>query len=223
MVLYSINIQYPLILKEYLFVDGSPDFSIVSKAWWDAIDLIEKSANDKIYACDMALELRVMGGSDVTMAPQYGNKHGTLSIEPVSTRMVHKEVWEDFKEELAKVWMSYKDFDGTPLNCRVHWAKESPRSINVDGQKEDSISYWQNTYKEQMKEFFDVLHGLTDGVEISDLNRLFSNNYLDQIFRPQWERFDVVLPKQENLVGKGDNAPETIRNSQDTSSCCIIV
>ena len=98
--------------------DGSPDFSIVSKAWWDAIDLIEKSAEAKIYACDMALELRIMGGSDVTMAPQFGNKHGTLSIEPVSTRMVHEEVWEDFKEELAEVWMSYKDFDGTPLNTR---------------------------------------------------------------------------------------------------------
>ena len=81
-----------------------------------------------------------MGGSEITMAAQYGNKHGTLSIEPVSTRyinendpkslkiiillsylisrMVHQEVWEDFKEELAKVWTSYKDFDGTPLNTR---------------------------------------------------------------------------------------------------------
>ena len=81
-----------------------------------------------------------MGGSGITMAAQYGNKHGTLSIEPVSTRyinendpnslkiiillsflisrMVHQEVWEDFKEELAKVWTSYKDFDGTPLNTR---------------------------------------------------------------------------------------------------------
>ena len=59
------------------------------------------------------------------MAPQYGNKHGTLAIEPVSTRIVHKGVWEDFKEELAKVWMSYTDFDGTPLKSRVHWAKVS--------------------------------------------------------------------------------------------------
>ena len=44
-------------------------------------------------------------------------------IEPVSTRIVHKEVWEDFKVELAKIWMSYKDFDGTLLKSRVHWAK----------------------------------------------------------------------------------------------------
>ena len=75
-----------------------------------------------------------MGGSEVTMAAQYGNKHGTLSIEPVSTRMVHKEVWEDFKEELAMVWMSYTDFDGTPLNTRLvtpDWnSGRAPKSSN---------------------------------------------------------------------------------------------
>ena len=82
----------------------------------------------------MTLELRIMGGSDVTMAPQYGNKHGTLSIEPVSTRMVHEEVWEDFKEELAMVWMSYKDFDGTPLNtryCGSPLTKQGPKKTDV--------------------------------------------------------------------------------------------
>ena len=92
----------------------------------------QKSAEKDVFAVDMALELRIMGGSDVLMAPQYGNKHGTLSIEPVSTRIVHKEIWEDFKEELAKVWMSYKDFDGSLLLSRVHWAKESPRSVTID-------------------------------------------------------------------------------------------
>ena len=94
------------------FSDGGPDFSIVSKAWWDAIDLIQQSGNDKIFACDMALELRIMGGSDVTMAPQYGNKHGTLCIEPVSTRMVHKDVWEDFKDELGNIG------EATTVKCR---------------------------------------------------------------------------------------------------------
>ena len=113
-------------------LDGSPDWSIVSRAWWDAVELIEKSEEAGVFAVDMALELRVMGGSQVLMAPQYGNKHGTLAIEPVSTRIVHKEIWEDFKEELAKVWMSYKEFDGSPLLSRVHWAKESPRSVTID-------------------------------------------------------------------------------------------
>ena len=115
------------------------------------MDLIEKSEEAGVFAVDMALELRVMGGSQVRhfltfltfltstltissqvlMAPQYGNKHGTLAIEPVSTRIVHKEVWEDFKVELAKKWMNYRDHDGTLIKSRVHWAKVDGRSIFV--------------------------------------------------------------------------------------------
>ena len=161
--------------------DGSPDWSIVSRAWWDAVDLIERSEKRGVFACDMALELRVMGGSDVLMAPQFGNKHGTLSIEPVSTRIVHKEVWEDFKDELAKVWMSYKEFDGSPLLSRVHWAKESPRSVTVEQVvplfhliypllhvqvKYDTVEYWHKIYAENMKQFFAIFDSLTEGVTI---------------------------------------------------------
>ena len=160
--------------------DGSPDWSIVSRAWWDAVDLIERSEKQGVFACDMALELRVMGGSDVLMAPQFGNKHGTLSIEPVSTRIVHKEVWEDFKDELAKVWMSYKEFDGSPLLSRVHWAKESPRSVTVEQVvplfhlihlphvqvKYDTVEYWHKIYAENMKQFFAIFDSLTEGVTI---------------------------------------------------------
>ena len=65
------------------------------------------------------------------MAPQYGNKHGTLAIEPVSTRIVHKEVCEDFKVSLAKIWMSYTDHDGSLLKSRVHWAKVNKEWIIV--------------------------------------------------------------------------------------------
>ena len=181
----------------------------------------------------MALELRIMGGSDVTMAAQYGNKHGTLSIEPVSTRMVHQEVWEDFKEELAKVWMSYRDYDGSLLNTRVHWAKENPRSIQVNGTKEDPIKFWQQIYQDRMQEFFDVLNELTNGVTIEDLNRLFSNRYLDEVFKPQWERFGVTLKNvkpDQSPMKNGTNEHNRIDNTanvevkgQDGSKCCAII
>ena len=48
--------------------DGEADWSIVSKAWWDAVDLIEKSEERGVFACDMTLELRVMGGSEVSLS-----------------------------------------------------------------------------------------------------------------------------------------------------------
>ena len=37
----------------------------MSQAWWDAVDLIEKWSSDGIFAVDLALELRIMGGSEV--------------------------------------------------------------------------------------------------------------------------------------------------------------
>ena len=43
------------------YLDGDPDWNIVSRAWWDAVDLIERSAADGVFAVDMTLELRVMG------------------------------------------------------------------------------------------------------------------------------------------------------------------
>ena len=37
----------------------------MSRAWWDGVDLIEKSEEAGVFAVDMALELRIMGGSQV--------------------------------------------------------------------------------------------------------------------------------------------------------------
>ena len=119
----------------------------MSRAWWDAVDLIEKSEEAGVFAVDMALELRVMGGSQVLMAPQFGNKHGTLAIEPVSTRIVHKEVWEDFKVELAKVWMKYRDHDGSLLKSRVHWAKVCPNSRLVSRNSVSCEGVSQNCHR----------------------------------------------------------------------------
>ena len=75
----------------------------------------------------MTRDLQVMGGSDVTMAPQFGNKHRTVAIEPISIGMVHVDVWKDFKDEVSKVWMTHTDNDSTPSNCRLHWAKLEPQ------------------------------------------------------------------------------------------------
>ena len=209
-----------------------PDWSIVSRAWWDAVDLIQKSEERGVFAVDMTLELRIMGGSEVVMAPQHGNKHGTLAIEPVSTRIVHRGVWEDFKQELAKTWMNYKDWDGTPLKSRVHWAKESPRSVHIDGEEIDTVEYWQRLYQPNMDELFRQLAGLREGVSVADLQSVFSNHYLDQLFRPHWLQAGVELERRQEpgLVvdrargppGNQSKASETAEESETSSACCSL-
>ena len=49
--------------------EGDPDWDLVRQAWWDAIDIIQASAKKGNYGCDMTLEMRVMGNSDITLAP----------------------------------------------------------------------------------------------------------------------------------------------------------
>jgi hypothetical protein len=60
-----------------------PDLTNVRRAWWDIINLVydtSDKADDPSSPMRLALELRIMGGSDVILAPQYGNL-GTASIE----------------------------------------------------------------------------------------------------------------------------------------------
>ena len=71
----------------------------------------------------MPLEMRIMGGSDVVMAPQRGNDLGTCSIE-VLTLEYNADIWAPFAQDVLNKWMELREFEGRKLNIRPHWAKE---------------------------------------------------------------------------------------------------
>jgi hypothetical protein len=71
----------------------------------------------------MPLEMRIMGDSNVIMAPQRGNKLGTCAIE-VLTLQSCKDIWPAFAQDVLKEWMDLRHFGGHELNIRPHWAKE---------------------------------------------------------------------------------------------------
>ena len=156
-----------------------PDFAVVRRAWWDAILTCYKH-ND---TCPqrMPLEMRIMGGSDVILAPQRGNTLGTCSIE-VLTLMSAKDIWLPHAQEFLDKWMSYTDADGQRLRTRPHWAKQWVPNT-VDGEP------WLHRlkgvdYKEEIEEFKNVLSsiGKEHGWKLVDLKRMFSNDLLDELF-----------------------------------------
>lgn len=100
-----------------------PDLSIVQRAWWDVINLVYREAKDGRSPMRLTMELRIMGGSDMLMAPQKGNDLGTASIEVLTVLGAVPEQWEKFKQEVADIWMGY-EVNGAKLNARPHWAKE---------------------------------------------------------------------------------------------------
>ena len=95
--------------------------------------------------------------------------------------------------------------------------------------KETPYEFVHRVFGDRMQEFFDALKDLTEGVSINDINAIFSNKYLDEIFRPQWERFEVNLPayspetEENNAMTNEKFANDEIEKIQPNSSeCCSI-
>ncbi|KAF2011948.1 hypothetical protein BU24DRAFT_443328 [Aaosphaeria arxii CBS 175.79] len=156
-----------------------PDFSIVQRAWWDVIKLVYRDAEtggDPSSAMRLALEMRLMGGSDMLLAPQKGNDLGTLSIEVLTLPdAVADNEWHGFVQKVVDLWTSYGG------NVRPHWAKEW-EGINFKGM--DARKYLKDVaYRDQIPEFRDALVkiGETQGWTIDQLQKRFSNELWDKL------------------------------------------
>ncbi|KAL7270658.1 hypothetical protein RUND412_006624 [Rhizina undulata] len=156
---------------------SKPDWSLVQRAWWDAIAIVYADENAPMRT---AIELRVMGDSDMIMAPQSGNSFGTASIE-VLTTMAAVDVWPPFAQAIIDKWTSY-EYNGKKLNVRPHWAKEW-NDYNVNGLSfKDHVK--QVSYAQEIPRFKNSLVdiGRKQNWTLDDLKARFSNPLLDDIF-----------------------------------------
>ncbi len=154
-----------------------PDYSIVQRAWWDIINLCYEDDDTPMR---LTLELRIMGDSNIIMAPQNGNTFGTASIEVISIPdAVTDNEWIPFLQRVTDLWMSYRDSHGVLLNVRPHWAKEW-ESVNMRGKparqylKEDAYRDAIPLFRETLKEI-----GEGQGWGLEDIKRRFSNELWD--------------------------------------------
>ncbi|RLL95561.1 hypothetical protein CFD26_104724 [Aspergillus turcosus] len=157
---------------------NKPDFSIVQHAWWEAI--IKAYEHTDKCPMRMPLEMRIMGGSNVLMAPQRGNRLGTCSIEVVTLQSV-TQYWEAFAQEVLDKWMELREWNGQKLNIRPHWAKEW-QQFKVDGRP--FAEYLKTeSYGDAIRRFNDVLAdiGQKQGWQRQDLKRMFSNELFDYL------------------------------------------
>ncbi|KAK9416811.1 hypothetical protein SUNI508_09509 [Seiridium unicorne] len=152
-----------------------PDWTYIRRAWWDAIIIAYEHIRDQPQ--QMPLEMRVMGDSNVIMAPQRDNTFGTCSIE-ILTLEAEKEKWPAYSQRVLDAWMSYKDEAGRPLRTRPHWAKEW-HGYTVQGRK------WPEKLKEDYKveivEFKETLAiiGKSHGWTLDEIKQRFSNDFFD--------------------------------------------
>jgi hypothetical protein len=158
---------------------NKPDWSVCQQAWWMVItDLYQR----KDAPMRVALEMRVMADSDIAMAPQFGNKWGTCSIEVLSTANTNAAEWTAYMQDITNRWMSITDTNGNSLNVRPHWAKMW-QGLKFNGSPAND--YLKNTaYKDQIPLFKLSLQAVAQagGYTLKECQKLFSNSVLDNVF-----------------------------------------
>ena len=159
------------------------DFKVVQRAWWDAI----LACYEEIKTCPqrMPLEMRIMSGSDVTLAPQRGHQFGTCSIEILTLHNV-ADIWPAYAQKVLDKWASYTDADGRPIPVRPHWAKEW-HGYKMKGRP------WQDVlknegrldggFRDEFAEWRDLVGQLAkrDGWRVADAKRRFGNEALNAL------------------------------------------
>lgn len=195
----QLTISSPLQLVPSKSNPSKPDWTYVQKAWWDAI----LHAYKYTATCPQRfpLEMRIMGDSNVLLAPQRGNSLGTCSIEILTLR-TEKERWIPYAQELLDVWMSYRDHEGGYLNTRPHWAKEwAPFMVHGKpwGEWLKEVSY--RTEIETFKRILGRI-GERDGWSLGEARERFSNELFDRlIFEDGAEEVGVRPGAVEGMGG----------------------
>ncbi len=159
-----------------------PDWTICQQAWWAAIAQVYETFRTTANApMRLTLEMRIMAGSGVTLAPQYGNDLGTCSIEVLTTLNTDPKEWAAFMQAVADRWFALRDAKGGKLDIRPHWAKQW-QGLTAGGVP---IADHLRTvaYKDRIPEFGASLKQIAaaGGYTMADMQARFANPLLSSI------------------------------------------
>ncbi len=175
----DVEVEIPLPLH-----NGQPDWTLCQKAWWDTICIIYKHLEETgTLPINLTLEMRIMGGSDITMAAQQGNG-STCSIEVLSNMLVPHDEWKTLVEKILGKWITYKDANNQPLNVRTHWGKEWH---GLQFNDMDAATFVKKTHKDAIPKFKKQLGNIANagGYTLNDMQKRFSNSLWDEIIFPK--------------------------------------
>ncbi|KXG54556.1 FAD-binding, type 2 [Penicillium griseofulvum] len=166
----DLEVEIPIPTKENL--------EIVRKAWWQAILVTYETK--ATCPMRMPLEMRITADSDVLMAPQRGNIHGTCAIEVLTPRFMESE-WKGFAQLVLDQWMTLRKWNGQNLNIRPHWAKEW-QQYKVDGKPWPQYLK-ETSFKKEIDLFKTALTtiGENQGWTLQNIQDMFSNEVFDNL------------------------------------------
>ena len=121
--------------------------------------------------------MRLTGGSDVLLAPQRGNAHGTVSIEVLTTLTTTPAEWASFCQVVADKWTNYTH-GGAALAARPHWAKQWA-GLTVRGKPVEQYLK-EDAYGEAFAEFRQVFKAIVERNQgsVEETLKVFGNDLM---------------------------------------------
>ena len=171
---------------------GKLDLEVVQKAWWIAINAVYREKKRGKVPMRTTLEVRIIGGSETYMAPQYGNS-ATCAIEVLTNPITNRGEWESFIQSLMDDWSSMKNsITGKPLKVVPHFAKEWPKKLKG----KNMVDAMREIYKDQATQFKAQLSEIAKdgGHTLEEMLQRFGNDNMLQVIdmahliprRKQW-------------------------------------
>ncbi|KAF2403163.1 FAD-binding domain-containing protein [Trichodelitschia bisporula] len=160
---------------------SKPDLGVARRAWWDVIKLLyaePKNPLDPSSPMRLLLEMRIIGDSDLLLAPMQGNTFGTAAIEVLTVPdAVDDNEWQGFLQTVADKWLA----TGEGLQVRPHLAKEwdgltfkgvDARTYLRDVAMKEQIAVWKTAAAEI---------GAVQGWTVDEMRARFSNQLWDEL------------------------------------------
>jgi hypothetical protein len=186
------NFEMEVPLEESKTYRNEPDLTPVQGIWNDLIKLVNLLKEQGQAPMLVTIEMRVMGGSNIIMAPQYGNKY-TLAIEILSDMSISHEEWISFCDLTMPIFDAYTSFPARP-----HWAKEW-EPVSKQGHR--GLDWIKPLYMAQIRAFKDC-HKLLG----TDPYHMFSNNLFDRLFEFNFNPIKYPLLYDNHIT---DEPPST--------------
>ena len=176
------NLEFEIPLPPRADDPSKPDFTIARRAWWDVIKLVYEYEDSAPLR--LAMEMRIMGGSDALLAPQRGNTLGTVAIGIGSTINADRDgQWREFCQRVVDAWSASAAEAGgrQPLNLRPHWAKVWTGLRMFGRPIEEYVR--EVAFADQIAEFKDAMAyiGRRHEYGLEDAQARFSNPLWDQV------------------------------------------
>ena len=201
---YEMEIGIPKLDPNSPAIKDNLNLEIVAELYWAQLEIYYRYAYTGEYPQLLPLELRINGGSNMTLSVQRGNV-ATCAIEILSLEesLLPKDMWHTYVQETIDRWKEIADT--YKVQFFPHLAKQfSGRTVMHNGQRIEMGEYVKTLFEPRVVEFYRDCQSIArkGGYTLDDME-MFRSNFFDKLF-PLTPAVRAELAKEVKAAAASD-------------------